>query len=256
MTATLFGLLTRIRVSRAPTDLAKAARQQHLFPLVGAVVGLFAAIVSVLFYELFGKEMALVSAGLALFFLYYVTGILHTEGLADFADGIMASGPQERKRGAMKDVHLGSAGVFSTVLFLIVFFSAVTRITVQASHPLNLFPLPWGVPVAVGFVLSEMAGKLSMNTMMYLGPSSHQGMGSVFVTEASAKKLATSLGICVVIGTMASGLLFFIVLLGLITGALATHISRKNFGGVGGDAFGAANELGRIVALLGWVLLI
>ena len=44
MTAELFGLLARIRLSRRPMDLDRAAGDQYLFPLVGVVVGLVAGL--------------------------------------------------------------------------------------------------------------------------------------------------------------------------------------------------------------------
>ena len=106
MTSDLFGLLTRIRVSKVPMDLEKAAAQQHLFVLVGLVVGLIVTAFSVLLYDLLGRGLAQESAVIVIITLYSITGILHTEGLADFADGVMAGGTPERKRAAMKDVHL------------------------------------------------------------------------------------------------------------------------------------------------------
>jgi len=55
---------------------------------------------------------------------------------------------------------------------------------------------------------------------------------------------------------MVSGYLFCLVFLGPFAGFVVTMIARKNFGGVSGDAFGAANEIGRLVTLLGWVIAI
>ena len=47
-----------------------------------------------------------------------MTGIHHTDGLADFADGLMTKGSKEKKRKAMKDLSVGSAGIFSIVIFM------------------------------------------------------------------------------------------------------------------------------------------
>ena len=48
--------------------------------------------------------------------LAVITGIHHTDGLADFADGLMTKGTKEKKRKAMKDLSVGSAGIFSIVI--------------------------------------------------------------------------------------------------------------------------------------------
>lgn len=256
MTRDLFGLLTRMRVSKSPVDLEKAAGQQYLFVLVGLVVGLIGTIASIVLLEFLGKNLALVSGGIVVVVLYYVTGILHTEGLADFADGVMASGTQERKREAMKDAHLGVAGVLATVLFLIIIFSVISFISTRASESVRSFPLPWSVPFAIGFVLSEMAGKLAMNTAMFLGPSSHAGMGKLFVRNASRKKLVAAILLASAISFIFTGWLFVLILLGLVAGYGVTRMARKNFGGVSGDAFGTANEVGRLLSLLAWVIVV
>jgi adenosylcobinamide-GDP ribazoletransferase len=254
MTTDLFGLLTRIRVSGAGTDLQRAAREQHLFPLVGLVIGLIAAVAAILLNGFLGEDKAIVSGAVLLVVLYLVTGILHTEGLADFADGAMASGTKERKREVMKDVHSGAAAIITVNLYLLLLFGLAVEICFRARDTTSIFPLPWGVVFALGFVLSEMAGKVAMNVVMYLGPSSHPGMGSLFVGEAKPDGLLISLAIAGAAAFLIAGYLFFIVYLGVVAGLVVTMLARKNFGGVSGDAFGAANEIGRLLTLLAWVL--
>lgn len=252
----MFGLLTRLKVSKAPADLEMAAKHQYLFVLVGFVVGLIGTIASVILFELLGENLAPVSSGIVVVVLYYVTGILHTEGLADFADGVMTSGTQERKREAMKDTHLGVAGVLTVVLFVIIMFSVISFISTRASESVRPFPLLWSIPFAIGFVLSEMAGKLAMNTAMFLGPSSHTGMGTLFVRNASGKKLAAAILLASVISFIFVGWLFILILLGLVAGCAVTSMARRNFGGVSGDVFGTANEVGRLLTLLAWVIIV
>jgi adenosylcobinamide-GDP ribazoletransferase len=256
MTAEIFALLTRLRVSRPPMDLTRAAKLQYLFPLVGLVVGLTAVVAAWLLFRFLGEEQAMVSAGLLLVALYSVTGILHTEGLSDFADGLMAGGTRERKREAMKDVRTGVAGVMAVVMFLIVMFALMTSLLSGGERWLNLIPLPWEVPVFFGLVLAEISGKLAMNLSIYLGPSAHVGMGSLFVQSSSAGKMIVAASIAAVLGILVAGWLAILLVLGLLAGFLVTLLARRDFGGVSGDSFGAANEVGRVVTLLAWVLLI
>jgi len=255
MTAEMFALLTRIRIPGASMDLRKAARQQHLFPLVGLVAGLIAALAAVILDDLLGNGMALVVGGVVLCLLHLINGMLHTEGLEDFADGLMAGGTQEQKRAAMKDVHCGAGGVFAIVLYMVVFYGLVVTLCERASSDVPTL-LPWSVTAAVGFVIAEMSGKLAVVTAIYVGPSSHPGMGSLFVHESSPAKVLVAIGISAIAAATLTGLLFPIVLTGVVVGAWIALRARKDLGGVSGDVFGAANELGRFVALFGWVLLL
>lgn len=236
-------------------DLRRAAAQQHLFPLVGLVVGLAAAFAAVVLGGYIGNDSALVSGGVVLCLLYLINGMLHTEGLADFADALMAKGTQEQKRAVMKDVHSGVGGVFAIVLYLVVFYGLVVTLCGRTSWEVATF-LPWSVTAAVGFVIAEMSGKLAIVTAIYIGPSSHEGMGSLFVEQASRAKLLIAIGIGVAAAALLAGLLFPLVLAGVAAGAWMAIRARRELGGVSGDVFGAANEVGRLVALLGWVLLI
>lgn len=256
MTAEMFALLTRVRVPGASMDLGAAARQQHLFPLVGLVVGIVVALVAVLLHDLLGNGMALVTGAFVLVLLYIINGMLHTEGLADFADGLMAKGTPEQRRAAMKDVHSGVGGVFTIVLYLVVLYGLVATVCGRATNEVSTGLLPWAVVAATGLIIAEMSGKLAIVTATYMGPSAHPGMGSIFVDEASAGKLLVALAISAAAAFALSGLLFPVVFAGVAAGAFVTSRARKGLGGVSGDVLGAANELGRLAALAGWVLLI
>ena len=256
MTLEMFALLTRIRIPGAVMDLRKAATQQQFFPLVGLVVGLAAAIAAMFLDSAFGPGMYLVSGGLVIVLLYYINGILHTEGMADFADGLMASGDHDRKTSAMKDVHCGVGGVFAVVIYLILMFVLASRLCLSAGDTLSLSWLPWGISVAVGFAIAEMGGKLALLTAIRMGPSAHPGMGQGFVEEASSRRLLIAIVIAGSAAFLISESFFPIVFVGMFGGLWVALKARKNFGGVSGDAFGAANEIGRLLTLLAWVLVI
>lgn len=256
MTGELFALLTRIRVPGSQTDLAAAARSQHLFPIVGFVVGLVLALVAFVFSALLGEKAALVSGAGLIVVMYYITGILHIEGLADLADGMMAKGPPERKRDVMKDPHSGVGGVFAIVMYLILLFAVVAFLFSFGDKTTEPFPFPWELSVMMGLVVAEVAGKLAMNTTMYLGPSAHAGMGSLFVQEAKPERLAVATLLAGALAFVVSGYLFFLVFIGFAVGGAMAVVSRRHFGGVFGDAFGAANEIARLATLMVWVLVI
>jgi len=256
MTRALLGLLTRIRLPGPRVDLESAARQQYLFPLIGLLVGLIAALICISLNTAFGGGEPLVLGGLLLVAIFAVTGIIHTEGLADLADGVMASGSRERKHEIMKDPRAGVAAVIAVVVYLLLFFALAVEMSARADDSVSVLLTTWHVPFALGFVLSEVSGKLAMNTSMLIGPSAHQGMGSVFVQNASARKFAVAVALAAVVCLLTVGFATVILLVGMAGGAAVTLVARKHLGGVSGDVFGAANEIGRLSALLLWVLVI
>jgi adenosylcobinamide-GDP ribazoletransferase len=256
MTRALLGLLTRIRLPGPRVDLEAAAGQQHLFPLIGLLVGLIAALICISLNSVFGGGDPLVLGGLLLVAVYAVTGIIHTEGLADLADGVMASGSRERKHEIMKDPHAGVAAVIAVIVYLLLFFALAVEMSARADDSVSALLTTWHVPFALGFVLSEVSGKLAMNTSMLIGPSAHQGMGSAFVQNASARKFAVAVALAAGICLLTVGFAAVILLAGIVGGAAVTLVARRHLGGVSGDVFGAANEIGRLSALLLWVLII
>lgn len=256
MTLAIFGLLTRLRFTKRTLDLEAAAANQYLFPLVGIVIGLLGSAVILLLDFLIGDSNAMVSGGLLLAVMYFVTGIMHTEGLADLADGVMAHGTPERKREIMKDPRAGVAAVMATILFLLIFFALATRMCATADREIEPWPLMVGVPFALGMVVSEAAGKLSMVTAMLLGPSAHEGMGAAFVRNATIARFATACAIAVIGCFLIVGWYAVIGLTGVLAGTAVTLLARKHLGGVSGDVFGAANEVGRLFALVMWVVLV
>ena len=72
----------------------------------------------------------------------------------------------------------------------------------------------------------------------------------------SGRKMAAAVVIAATAGILVAGWLALLLAVGVIAGVAVTIIARKNFGGVSGDAFGAANEVGRLATLIAWVLLI
>ena len=76
------------------SNLETVAKYMYIFPIVGILVGLIIGSFA-LGLSLFLEPLIvalLVVAGLAI-----ITGIHHTDGLADFADGLMTKGNKEKK---------------------------------------------------------------------------------------------------------------------------------------------------------------
>jgi adenosylcobinamide-GDP ribazoletransferase len=212
----------------------------YLFPLVGIIIGL---VIGTLGFGLSLYLEPLVVSLIVVTSLAVITGIHHTDGLADFADGLMTKGTKEKKRKAMKDLSVGSAGIFSIVLYAI-----GVIIALSFSSGMELFKI---------ILLSEIMAKFSMVLMAALGNSASIGSNSPFIASMKDKKRLLIAGIItiiplIVIGEM-NGLIVFAS--GIIVTMILVGLSTRSFGGITGDVMGASNEITRLSSLLIFVSL-
>ena len=234
----VFSFLTIIPTSNS--DLNSIAKNMYLFPLVGIVIGL---VIGTLGFGLSLYLEPLIVSLVVVASLAIITGIHHTDGLADFADGLMTKGTKEKKRKAMKDLSVGSAGIFSIVMYAIGMIIALSF-----SSGMELFKI---------ILLSEIMAKFSMVLMAGLGNSASIGSNSPFIDSMKDKKRLLIAGIItiiplLVIGEM-NGLIVFAS--GIIVTMFLVGLSTKSFGGITGDVMGACNELTRLSSLLIFVSL-
>ena len=234
----VFSFLTIIPTSNS--DLNSIAKNMYLFPIVGIVIGL---VIGSLGYGLSLYLEPLIVSLVVVASLAVITGIHHTDGLADFADGLMTKGTKEKKRKAMKDLSVGSAGIFSIVLYAIGMIIALSF-----SSGMELFKI---------ILLSEIMAKFSMVLMAGLGNSASIGSNSPFMDSMKDKKRLLIAGIItiiplIVIGEM-NGLIVFAS--GIVVTMFLVGLSTKSFGGITGDVMGASNELTRLSSLLIFVSL-
>ena len=234
----VFSFLTIIPTSNS--DLNSIAKNMFLFPIVGIVIGL---VIGSLGYGLSLYLEPIVVSLIVVASLAVITGIHHTDGLADFSDGLMTKGTKEKKRKAMKDLSVGSAGIFSIVLYAIGMIIALSF-----SNGIDLFKI---------ILLSEIMAKFSMVLMAGLGNSASIGSNSPFIDSMKNKKRLLIAGIItiiplIVIGEM-NGLIVFAS--GIVVTMFLVGLSTKSFGGITGDVMGASNELTRLSSLLIFVSL-
>jgi adenosylcobinamide-GDP ribazoletransferase len=172
-----------------------------------------------------------------------ITGIHHTDGLADFADGLMTRGSKEKKRKAMKDLSVGSAGIFSIVLYAI-----GVIIALSLSSGMELFKI---------ILLSEIMAKFSMVLMAGLGNSASTGSNSPFMDSMKDKKRLLIAGIITIIPFIIVGEMngFIVFASGIVVTMVLVGLSTRSFGGITGDVMGASNEITRLSSLLIFVSL-
>ncbi len=227
----IFSFLTILPVGEA--DLESVGRSAFLFPLVGLILGAVSGAV------LWLAGLALpqfFSAILALVVLQMLTGLHHFDGLLDFSDAVMAVGPPERKRAALRDQRRGTAAIFSGVVSIALAWAALCSFS--------------GFTAFQALIASEAAAKLSMVYSAYIGKPIGQGLGSLFIkTTRNSYNLPAAI-LLTLLPLAVSGFTTIAALASaLISAFILVSYSNKAFGGVTGDVFGAINELSRITSL-------
>ena len=229
----VFSFLTIIPTNNS--NLETIAKYMYVFPIVGIVIGLIIGSIG------FGLSLfldPLIVSLLVVASFAILTGIHHTDGLADFADGLMVKGTKEKKLAAMKDLSTGSAGIFAIVLYIIGLIIAISLST--------------GYQLFLAILLSEIIAKFSMVLMASIGKSASLGSNSPFVALMKNKKkliLATVITLIpLIVFGGPTGLLLFGVCVTLTI--FLVILTARSFGGITGDILGATNELTRLVSLL------
>ena len=229
------GFLTRLPVSTDETDWLGFAATPVTFPLVGYLVGALAALAFLL--------PGVVAAFGYLVAVYALTGVNHADGLADLGDAAVVHGDVERRRAVLSDSAVGVGAVLALALGLIGLALAGVGLAGARS----------GVAVTL-VVASEVGAKLGMATLACLGTAGHEGFGSTFTERCAPEDLTA-----VVLAAMPAALLpvtadapavGVAAVLAAVTVALwLREWATSRLGGVTGDVFGAANELGRVAGL-------
>lgn len=235
------GFLTTIPVGISMEGLSALGKRLYLFPVIGSVIGVLIGCVGYLF-ELFLPSS--IASVVIIVSLYYLTGINHLDGLADFGDGVVAHGSREKKVGAMRDVSLGIGGVVFCVIMILGLFAAINEILT------DIFLL--------AMIAAEISAKQAMLTISAFGKSIHPGLGSIMIDDTGFREFVIGLAFSIAVCWVAfadTGLLMLGVAIGFSFVVLCT--ANRNFGGISGDVIGATNEIARLVALLvagAWVV--
>jgi adenosylcobinamide-GDP ribazoletransferase len=239
------GFLTRLPVSHRDGDWAAFRETPAAFPLVGYVVGALAAVALLAAGTL---PAATVALGYVLA-VYAVTGIHHLDGVADLGDAAVVHGDDERRRAVLKDTTTGVGALLATSLVVVAL----------ALAGIGLAGLPPVAAVALA-IAAEVGAKLGMAALACFGSASHAGMGEGFTAASNPASFVAPT--VVALPALAAGWVHpaaALALCGALAGvALPWHWANRHLGGVNGDVFGAANEVGRLVGLhlgvIAWTL--
>ncbi len=256
----LLSFLTIIPVGGKEDFIFTTAENVWLFPLLGGFIGLLAGLYFVGSSLIVGFLLDLIRRGVALpvgvfatllpaamtiAFLSVITGLQHFDGLIDLGNAVGLRNVHDRKMVA----HAWTVTYSGAVLALVVEFTAFIG--------LSLVFNPWLAFAAV--LAAEVAAKLSMVTIVWVGKPSHKGLGSIFLAKAKRNLNAVAYLIAVLvvfpvftlIGNPLLGLAGVgIVLVSIPVAFVMRKVSNNVFGGVSGDMIGATNEVARAVTLV------
>lgn len=224
--------LTRIPVESGEDDWHRFQSFPAAFPVVGYLVGAFAALPFLVFTGVpaaFGYLLALV----------VLTGFTHLDGVADMGDAAAVHDIADRFS-VLKDTTTGAGGVVGVAVV----------VAGLALAGVGLAGLP--IAVAMGIVVAaEVGAKLGMATVACIGTASHDGLGAGFTRNADTGLLVGP-AIAAAPAVVLSGLspaAFAAIATGPAVAIAVVSWSDEHLGGVSGDVFGTVNELGRVVAL-------
>jgi adenosylcobinamide-GDP ribazoletransferase len=218
-------------------DIYYVARNMYLFPVAGAVIGV---LIGAMAFGISPFLHPLLVGLLVTGALVIITGVHHTDALADFADGLMAKGSKEVKRKAMLDPAVGSAGVAALVMY---FAGMIIVFNTGFASSLSLF---------VSIVVAEVIAKYVMVLLAHRGLSAWEGFSSPFTAAMKdRRKMLAATGIMVAIVWFAASYAgLFALAVSLALAGLMKRVSGKSFGGISGDVLGASNEVTRLSSLI------
>jgi adenosylcobinamide-GDP ribazoletransferase len=234
--------LTRVPVPFARTvDAPPLNQTMRMFPLVGAIIGL--AIAGVAFGLSAINVPSLLACLLAVAFGLVLTGALHEDGFADFADGVGGGRTKERRLEIMRDSRIGSYGGLALIICVLSRVFAlesllglgwITLLAVMATaHGFSramMVDLLWATPPARKDGLSVYAGTPSRNVTLFAAIIGLALGGSVgFLVDAEAAVIALGCGLA---GT-----------------AIVRFLAMRLLGGQTGDVAGAAQVASELAML-------
>lgn len=228
-------------VGHSQDQLNHAARY---FPLVGILVGLIAATVTLLAALVLPVSIAVV-LGMAASVL--ATGAFHEDGFADACDGFGGGWDKAQVLAIMKDSRVGSYATVGVGLLLLAKWNALVEIAARFDMTML------GQTLIAAHVLSRLAATSLIFTLNYVREDASAKAKPLAVRMAPHELLiATLTGLVPCILLPASHLLVALVAVALCTWLAARYFVRR-IGGYTGDCLGATQQIAELAFYLGFL---
>jgi adenosylcobinamide-GDP ribazoletransferase len=260
----LFAFLTVIPVGGKENFVFTSAENMYLFPLIGGFIGTLAGayFIGSSFVLQFllnwlnnfvalpvGFLVRLTSTAMIVAFLLVITGLQHFDGLIDLGNALSYRNEHDRKMAAHAWTVKYSGASFAIIIEFIAFLG-LFLLAPSFNNALIIFTI---------IISAEVAAKLAMVTLVWIGKPTHKGLGSIFLKKAKKKlnivAYATSAIIAFTLFSLAINPVYGVLGIGIVfvsipVAYIMEKIAKKVFGGVSGDIIGATNEVTRAITLV------
>jgi adenosylcobinamide-GDP ribazoletransferase len=228
--------LTRLPLVRSATG-DDVVRASWTFPVIGAGVGAFGALIYWLMHAL--ELHVFVCGVVAVAATLLITGCLHEDGLADTADGFGATGTSARKLEIMRDSQIGTYGAAALTLSLMLRAGAIASLADSAL-------------AAPALIAAHAGARAALPVFMRRVPRARQdGLSAEAGTPPQRRSVAAVL-IGLVVLFLCLGLSATLIAFALLAVALGlmAWLSIRQIGGQTGDVLGALEQISEILILL------
>jgi len=247
----LLSFLTIIPLGEKEDFVETSAQNIFLFPIIGGLIGLFAAayffasrfivsnlliLVNLIVRVPSAFFLSLIPAAMTLAFLLIITGFQHFDGLVDLGNAIGLKKVEDRREIAHR--------------WIVTYKGALLALIVELSAVIGLFLMNVNLALKA-LIVAEICAKLAMLTIVWHGKASHEGLGARFIRNANRKINVAGYAVSFFLGFALLGLAgLLLVLFSVGFGLFMEKVANGMFGGVSGDMIGATNEAARAVSLV------
>ncbi|WP_299775074.1 adenosylcobinamide-GDP ribazoletransferase [uncultured Pseudoteredinibacter sp.] len=216
-------------------------RSGLLFPLVGLLLGVLLAVLSLFLSSQFPAS---VSAAILLCAWVFITGGLHIDGLADSADAWLGGlADKSRSLAIMKDPRCGSGAVFTVICLLLLKYGALFHLFEQSGTG--------STNLASSLIIILMLGRCSAIAVFRFCPyvsESGSALGFLDLKKTNVINLALLIYLSLFVLLWPAGLIELGILLLIWLGL--RHLMMSRIGGCTGDTAGASVEIIEAAALV------
>ena len=229
-----FSFLTILPLGGKETSSEKLGGASAWFPLVGYFLGGIYLGIAQIFS---GKVAEPLISFLILFMMIVITGALHLDGLADFADSLGGKNREDRLR-IMKDPHKGSLGVIAIILVLLGKILVIYFLIAQKQF--------------LGIFLASGLARFNLPLLLFTIPYARTkgGTGEIFARNKKLWHLLVALGTALVPLIYFNQIIIWLALAFSLSIALVFRIlALRLLGGYTGDLLGACAEITELALL-------
>jgi len=251
---------TLFKLNVGENEMDSLNKNFYISPVAGFIIGMVAALVGVLLFEL---NLGIAIAAVIVAVIFLLSKFLHFDGLADFGDGIIVSGDKEDHIRALKDTNIGAGGMGVALIVTLVTFAGLAELSLV----LTVFLLSMVVITAEVFAKNAMVAAAAFGKPgegMAAKQVHNSDMITMFMSTAISAVLAilgylmmgaivTVLEVSMFYGDAYVMIVLTIVasaVISILAGWLIANTANRTFGYVNGDVLGATNEIARALVVI------